>query len=155
MVVVAERFGRLEVEQGLQIGRVPLPGDRGDAEAVAEEETVAGVQRIGERELGRGAIERAGQQAASAIGHVDDQRAVAGGRVLGADQDEVAAEADAAIGAARGAFEVGDAPVVFQQRIDRVAQPGADQLEGAGLAECLAIGVGSLVGDFDSFDGHG
>ena len=113
------------------------------------------MQRIRERELGRRAIERAGQQAAAAVGDVDDQRAVAGRGILRPHEHEVAAEADATIGAAVGALEVSDAPVILERRVDGVAQPGADQLKGAGVAKLLSVGVGALVGDFDSFDGHG
>ena len=122
---------------------------------MSEEEAVALVQRIGERELGRRAIERAGQQAASSVGHVDHERAVAARRVLRTHEHEVAAEPDAAVGTARRAFEVGDPPVVFQRRIDGVVQPRADQIERAGVAELLALGVGTLLQDFDSLDGHG
>ena len=120
-----------------------------------EEEAVAGMERVGEGVLGRGAVERAGQQAAATVGDIDDQGSVAGSGILGTDEDEFAAEADTAVGAARGALEIGDALMVLEQRIDGVTQPGADQLEGAGVAEGLAVGVGRLVGDLDSFNGHG
>ena len=152
--VESERLRRLEIEQRVHVGCVPLPGDRSDAESLAEEEAVAGMQGVGERELGRRAVERAGQQAASAIGHVDHQRTVAGRRIERAHQHEVAAEADAAVGAAVGALEVGDASVVLQQRIDRVAQPGTDQLKGSMRAKLPAVGVGTLVGDVNAFNGH-
>ena len=46
---------------------------------------------------------------------------------------QVAAEPDTAVGAVRG----------------------ADQIEGTGAAVLLAFGLGVLVGDFDSYHGHG
>ena len=56
---------------------------------------------------------------------------------------------------ARRKGKVGDSLVVFQLRVHRVMQAGADQLEATRIAERLAVGIGTLVCDFDSFDRHG
>ena len=151
-VQIALGFGRIEPEQARRRGRVPLPGDFGDREAVAHQKAVAGMQRIGDCLFARGAIEDAGRDRAAAIGHINDQRAVGAGRVGGAQQHEVAGEAHAAVTAARRKLQVVDRLAVRRLRVDGVVQPGADQVVGAGVAERLSIGIGGSFNNFDALD---
>ena len=68
---------------------------------------------------------------------------------------QVAAEPEAAVGAARRTVESGKASVVFERLGDGAIQLGADQIEGTGAAELLAFGLEIILGDFDSYHGHG
>ena len=151
-VQIALGFGRIEPEQARQGGRVPLPGDFGDREAVAHQEAVAGVQRVHHRPRPRGAIEDAGCDRSAPVGHVDEQRAVGAGRVGWEQQHEVAGEAHTAVAAARRELQVVDRLAVRGLRVDGVMQPGADQVVGAGVAERLSIGIGGSFNNFDALD---
>ena len=146
--------GRVEPQDALHVGRVPLPGDRRHGEAAAEEEPVAGMQRIGERFRARRAIEEARRERPPAIGHIDQQRPVALRRVDGLHQDQIAGEPHAAVRAARREAEVGDQRRVRRGGIDGVMQAPAHQLIGARIAEAPPLGIRLALEDLKPLNTH-
>ena len=119
---VLKRLRCVEAEQRVHVGRVPLPSDRGEAESVSKEEAVARIERVGKGELAGSLVESARQQRAAAVGHVDNERAIAGVQVLRANQDKVARIANAAVRPASCEVKVGDALVIFKRRVDRIVE---------------------------------
>jgi len=94
----------------------------------------------------------AGEHAfAAAVGDLEEEGAVATGRVAGFEDVEVRGELDEALLVARREQEVGDGGVLGQGGVDGEAGLGDDALVGAGGAEGFA---GEDVGAVDEVDGR-
>src|SRR5690606_38908459 len=149
-----ERLGCFQAHQGIVAEDVPLPADRGDREAMAEEEAVAHRDVARGRHLHWRAVEMPRVELAAAVWQLDQHAAVAARRVGRHEQAEVAAEAHPTVGVARRFVQVDDYPVDLMLGIDRVRQCAVEPLIWSDIPEGYSTVVRFAAVNLERADTH-
>ena len=133
----------VDAKQARGVGYVVLPAAPDDGVALAHQEAVAGVQGRVRSDVG-GAVDVAQGQGLAPVEDVEEQAAVALGRVVGAQDAEVGGELDESLLIAGRELDVGDGLVGRMHGVDGEVGDAIDLGVGANVAEGLAVGEGFL-----------
>ncbi|MGY4358739.1 hypothetical protein ACVW0J_005232 [Bradyrhizobium sp. i1.7.7] len=99
-----------------------------------------------------GIIEQLWRQLAAAIGHLEQQRAVAVSGIGGPQDHDVGGGCHLAVGATRREREVGDDGVAIVRRVEREGRTRGDALIGADIAKAAPCKGGLAREDVEADD---
>ncbi len=144
--------GHVKAQQPLPHGHVVLPADPDHGEAEAHQQPVAEVLGLGRIQRPLTAVEVGERRLSTAVAHLEQGHAAAGGRALRSQHHKVRPGFDEPVGVARGRVEVDDPGVGGVARIEDEVDFAHDLLVGPSRAEGPAAEHIFTPLDLDAYD---